>query len=248
MSKNHITRAVGDDADNNRLVAIELHSSGIDGTGQIPAVGIAAPTEIEMEIVIRLISITDKSVSSRTMTTIVHWLVGANILAQQITPLCISKIHFFCITEVRTEAEEIDKGSAGFLIVCTAFSCRITHVDSHSTITHQCGDSINLCRRAGGSECNGHIGIVIVSAVVIDGEGAVVAIVAVGSTPVDGIAPIVDDLCHGGGDTACDGVTGITVGIFRTHGVVILSLVPGGGQQRSDAVGRVGGYGYVGGG
>ena len=47
---------------------------------------------------------------------------------------------------------------------------------------------------------------------------------------MDGIAPVVDNLGHSGGDTAGDGVAGRTVGILGTKRVIVLALIPGGGQ------------------
>ena len=47
---------------------------------------------------------------------------------------------------------------------------------------------------------------------------------------MDGVAPVVDDLGHSGGDTAGVGVAGRTVGIFRAEGVIVLALIPSGGQ------------------
>ena len=64
-------------------------------------------------------------------------------------------------------------------------------------------------------------------------------IVGVGAATVDGIAPVVDNLSHSGGYTAGDDVTVRAVGVLGTEGIVVLTLVPGGGQQGADAVGQI---------
>lgn len=56
---------------------------------------------------------------------------------------------------------------------------------------------------------------------------------------VNRVAPVVDDLGHSGGDTTGKGVAVGAVGIFGAEGVVVLALVPGGGQQGTDAVGQI---------
>lgn len=84
------------------------------------------------------------------------------------------------------------------------------------------------------------MGVVVGGAVVVDGEGAIgVVIIAVGAATVDGIAPVVDDLGHGSGYAAGKGVAVGAVGVLGAEGVVVLALVPGGGQQGTDAVGQV---------
>lgn len=109
-------------------------------------------------------------------------------------------------------------------------------------MVHQLGNGINFLRGAGGGEDGGHVGVVVGSAVVVDGEGAVgVMLIAVGAASVDGVAPVVDNLCHGGGDTACVGVTVGAVDIFRAEGVVVLTLVPCGGEEGTDGIGKISG-------
>ena len=106
---------------------------------------------------------------------------------------------------------------------------------------HELGYGLHLLRGAGGGEGGGHISVVVGGAVVVDGEGAVgVVVVAVGAAAVEGVAPVVDDLGHGGGYAAGDGVAVGAVSVLGAEGIVVLALVPGGGEQGSDAVGQVG--------
>ena len=86
------------------------------------------------------------------------------------------------------------------------------------------------------------MGVIIGGAVVVDREGAVsVMLVAVGTAAMHGVTPIVDDLCHCGGDAASIDMAGGAVGILGAKGVIVLVLVPSGGQQWTDAVGEISG-------
>ena len=125
--------------------------------------------------------------------------------------------------------------------IAFARPCTILHIGGHAAVTHQLGNGLHFLCSAGGGEGGGHIGVVVGGAVVVDGEGTVsVVVVAVGAAAVEGVAPVVDDLGHGGGYAAGDGVAVGAVSVLGAEGIVVLALVPGGGEQGSDAVGQVG--------
>ena len=145
---------------------------------------------------------------------------------------------FYRIIDVGTEAKEINKPRAGIIIISSALVGPIAHIGGHATVAHQGGDGIDLLRGAGGGEDGGHVGVVVRGTVVVDRKGAVVGLVAVGTSAVDGVAPVVDDLGHGGGNTAGRYMTVVrTGGVLGTEDVVVLALAPGGGEEGTDGIG-----------
>ena len=54
-----------------------------------------------------------------------------------------------------------------------------------------------------------------------------------------GVTPVVDDLRHGGGDTAGNGMTGGAGGILGTEGIIVLFLVPGGGEEGTNRIWKI---------
>ena len=229
LTEDDIGGAVGDDAENGRLIVVET----IHGTGDVPTIKVSAPTKVEMEIAIRFVSITDEGVATNVTMAAVHdGMIGRNIGAEHIVPHRIRERGFRCIAEVGTEAEEVNQSGAGVEIVTAAFVGSITHIGCHAAVAHQSGNSVDFLRGAGGGEGIGHVGVVVGGAVVINRKGAIdIVIIAVDAAAVDGVAPVVDDLGHGGGDTAGNTMTSGTGGVFGTESVVVLALVPGGGEE-----------------
>ena len=219
------------------MIAVKIHSARSDSTGGVPAIGVTAPAKVKMVIVVGIVAIADEGVAACSVATVHHHTAVAEVGAEHIAPLIIGKICLFCITGIRAYAEEIDHTGTGIDIVAATFCGAIAHIGCHAAVAHQLGNGLHLLWGAGGGEGGGHISVVVGGAVVVDGEGAVVeVIVAVDAATVDGVAPVVDDLGHSCGYTAGEGVTVGAVGIFRTKGVVVLALVPGGGKQGTDAV------------
>ena len=191
-----------------------------------------------MVIVVGIVSVADEGVAACSVAAVHHHTAVAEVGAEHIVPFVVSKIGFLCITGIGAYAEEIDHTGTSIDIVAAAFCGAIAHIGCHTAVAHQLGDGVDLLRGAGGGEGGGHMGVVVDGAVVVDREGSVgIMLVAVGAATVDGIAPVVDDLGHGCGYAAGEGVTVGAVGILGAEGVVVLALVPGGGQQGADAVG-----------
>lgn len=238
LAEDDIACAVGYDAEDGGLIAVKLHSAWIDSTGGIPAIGVAVPAKIEVVVVVGIVSVADKGVAACSVATVHHHTAVAEVGAEHIAPLIIGIICLFCITGIRAYAEEIDHTGTGIDIVAATFCGAIAHIGCHAAVAHQLGNGLHLLWGAGGGEGGGHMGVVVGGAVIVDGEGAVVkVIVAVDAATVDGVAPVVDDLGHSGGYAAGEGVTVGAVGVLGAEGVVVLALVPGGGEEGTDGIG-----------
>ena len=236
LSENDIACAVGGDAEDGALGVVESAPSRIHIAGQIPAVTVSAPAEVEREVAVGIVAVANKRVPARTLSGIIDGISSIQIVAEHGLPFVIGEICLLGITHVWTVSEEVDKGSTSLHIKRATFIGSIAHVHRHPAIAHQGGDGIHLRGIAGIRQRVRHIRVVIVGTAVIDCQRAVVALIAVGSATVLRILVIVDNLRHSGGHTTCVHMTSRTIGICGTKVIVILPLVPGGGQQRSHRI------------
>ena len=64
LAKDDCAGTIGGDTEEDGLVAVEGHTCRTYRIGKVPAVGIATPAEIEMEITILRVSVADKGVAT----------------------------------------------------------------------------------------------------------------------------------------------------------------------------------------
>ena len=184
-----------------------------------------------MVVIVRIITVTNKSVSTiRSTSTIHHRKICRNVLLQQIVPLLITKICFHSIAEIGAETKEINQTRTGLKIKSTAFTGSVKHIYRHTTVSHQCSYCIYFVRSAIIGKCVRHIGIIISNAVVIDRQSTIIAVIAMDTATMLRILMIIDDLCHSSGYTTSKSVTTRTDGIFWAECIVVLSLVPSSSQ------------------
>ena len=76
------------------------------------------------------------------------------------------------------------------------------------------------------------MGEVVERRIVVNAQFAVIALITMDTARVDGLSlpPVVDDLRHGGGYTAGKTMTVRAFFVHRAHGVIVLPLIPRGGQ------------------
>ena len=147
-------------------------------------------------------------------------------------PCMVCEVALCHIIEVRAETEIVDQGGASLDIIRAAFRGPIPHIHRHPAMVHQLSHGINLLRGAACGKYVRHARVVIIGAVVVHFQRAILAVVAVCAATVQWITPIINDLRHCCRYATSQNVPVRTVFIFRTHRIVVPPLVPLRCQQR----------------
>ena len=228
LTQDNIAVDVGNNTHKGRLITVKLIHTRIYRTGPIPAIIITTPTKVEMIVIVRIITVTHKSMSTATRSTsaIHHRKVSTDILLQQVIPLFIAKICFHRIAKIRAETKEINQTRTGIKIKSTTFIGSVRHIGRYSAVIHQRGHRIFFSRSAVFGKRVRHIGIIIICTVVVDRQSTVIAVIAMDTATVLRILMIIDNLRHGSSHTTCQCVSTRTAGVFRTKGIVIRGLIP----------------------
>ena len=66
-----------------------------------------------MVIVVGLVTIADKGVTTRPLTAVHHHTAVAKVGTKHIVPLIIAEMSFFCVTGIRADAKEVYQSCAG---------------------------------------------------------------------------------------------------------------------------------------
>ena len=160
-----------------RLIGVEFIHPRIDGRREVPTVAVAAPPEIEMEIV-ACHSVAHKHMPSlATNSTIKNREPGSDIGTHCTHPFIIR--HSYLVSIVgRCKIIEVIGQSGTYIVVVGATSIgAIFHINRHAAVIHQFCDSFDLFRGAGTREGVRHVVEVVGGVVVVDGEGAVGAVI-----------------------------------------------------------------------
>ena len=145
LAENDIAGTIRNNAKEGGLVAIEGHTCRIYSTGEVPAVSISAPTEVEMEMAIYFVAITDKRVASCvTASTVHHRAVGGDIGAEHVLPYRIHEKGFLGIVEVGVETEKVYQSCTGIDIIAAALIGAIRHIGCHTAVAHEGGNGLLL--------------------------------------------------------------------------------------------------------
>ena len=126
-------------------------------------------------------------------------------------------------------AELGDEGGAGGVVGGSAFIGPVIHIHCHAAVAHQGGHRVYLFSRRIPVKFVRHQVVAVDGVLVVHGEITIgVVVVSVCAEAVGGIFVVVDDLRHGGGHAAGNG---LVVTFAGTKFVVIRRLVPRGGEQ-----------------
>ena len=193
-----------------------------------------------MEEVVGLVAVADERVTNFAFSaTVHHRMVGSQVLAQHRIPILCGEIALLGKAHVGIETEIVDECSARLCIIRTTFFRTILHVTGHTALVHQLGNSINLCLSAFGGQGVGHIGIIETGLGEVDFEESIFVSRIIVATSFLGGLPELDDLGHCRGNTTSPHMVAGSFRIYRTEGVIVLSLIPSGGNQRVDAFGQI---------
>ena len=194
-----------------------------------------------MEEVVGLVTVADEGVTCFAIpATVHHRMSSGQILTQQRIPVLGGEIALLGKAHVRTEAEVVDERGTCLCVKSATFYRTILHVTGHTALIHQRGHGIDLCRGTGISQFVRHIAKIETRLGEVDFKASVIVAIIIVTTPFQSRFPEFDHLCHSRGDTTRPHMTVRSLRIRGTEGIVVLSLIPGGGDQRFDAFRQTG--------
>ena len=209
----------------------------IEAIDVVIAVIEACPAPVEMEHIEIVIAIKHVCMTAiGTRGSIIHGHSCIKVFNQVFFPL--ERVILITVLQVGAISEIVTQGWTYILRIGTTSIGTIAHFDTHACMVFQQSRGIHFCLRAGKIEEVGHQLKTIGCLTEIGLLPAIVAVIAVGIIAMTALTmtrpfPITHDLTHGVGHTTRLAMTTVDgIGVFGSHVVVKVGLVPDGRQQR----------------